>query len=70
MTTTFTSFANQWTDVVSYGLVDYLYDMLLSGPMASAGTLGAYAGQGVQFALKVAVSQTHPLSMIGNLMKS
>ena len=61
MSTTVGYFTTHWTDLLAYGLVEYVSDFLLA-PVASRSTIGYYLTQGVVFGSKQAVANTHPLS--------
>lgn len=49
-------------DVAAYALVDYVYSNFIYTMLAPAGRIGTALGGGLDFAMKAAVSVTHPLS--------
>jgi hypothetical protein len=58
----FTDFMNNWSNIFAYGLVDYGTVMLTAPVLAGFGTIGYYLNDGLNFGLKVAVSNTRPFS--------
>lgn len=69
MSSTLLLVTQQWTDIFSYALIDYLYETVLEGPMVRMGNAGRSIGNGLNFAVKIAASQTHPLNQVGGMIR-
>lgn len=64
----FNNIMNSWQMIFVYGLTDYLTNNFTGPLLANGGMGGAYLNGGLNFAAKVAASQTSYFSSLGSSM--